>query len=98
MALSRPARARLDEMLWIALFAGYGGTSNLAYETLRMIEKDQALAALFRADPDSFMLEAARVRPPVGGMNPVQFRRAEEISFPSINRTWHARVGGNRGS
>ena len=36
----RPARARLDEMVWIALFAGYGGTSNLAYETLRMIEQD----------------------------------------------------------
>ncbi len=30
-------------MVWIALFAGYGGTSNLAYETLKMIRKVRGL-------------------------------------------------------
>ncbi|CAE7704990.1 unnamed protein product [Symbiodinium pilosum] len=35
-----PGKQRLDEMVWIALFAGYGGTGNLAYETLRIIWKE----------------------------------------------------------
>ena len=104
-------------MVWIALFAGYGGTSNLAYETLRMIRKDfpcfsfappcqlqyvnncqellqdPKLVKLFRADPLAFMLEAARIRPPVGGMNPVQYRKPKQITFPSIGKTWSAREG-----
>ena len=108
--MSRPGQERLDEMVWIALFAGYGGTSNLAYETLRMIRKDGVgtgdrqvhilsqlqdpkLVKLFRSDPLAFMLEAARIRPPVGGMNPVQYRKPTRIHFPSIGRTWSAREG-----
>jgi len=86
-------KERLDEMVWIALFAGYGGTSNLAYETLKMIRKDSKMVKLFRSDPLAFMLEAARIRPPVGGMNPVQYRKQAQIQFPSINRTWMAREG-----
>ncbi|CAJ1342911.1 unnamed protein product [Effrenium voratum] len=86
-------KQRLDEMVWIALFAGYGGTGNLAYETLRMILKDPSMIKLFRRDPDAFMLEAARVRPPVGGMNPYQFREPQEIPLPSAGRTWTARAG-----
>lgn len=39
----RSGKERLDEMVWIALFAGYGGTSNLAYETLKMIRKVRGL-------------------------------------------------------
>lgn len=97
MALAKergmPGKERLDEMVWIALFAGYGGTSNLAYETLRMIRKDPKLVKLFRADPLAFMLEAARIRPPVGGMNPVQYRKPKQITFPSIGKTWSAREG-----
>ncbi|CAK9015418.1 Uncharacterized protein SCF082_LOCUS12748 [Durusdinium trenchii] len=88
-----PGKERLDEMVWIALFAGYGGTSNLAYETLKMIQKDPKLVKLFRADPDAFMLEAARVRPPVGGMNPVQYRNSTKISFSSIGKIWNAKTG-----
>ena len=88
-----PGKERLDEMVWIALFAGYGGTGNLAYETLRMIQKDPKLVKLFRSDPEAFMLEAARIRPPVGGMNPVQYRKSREINIPSIGKTWPVKEG-----
>jgi len=85
---------RLDEMVWIALFAGYGGTGNLAYETLRLILKDPGYyVPLFHKDPDAFMLEAARVKPPVGGMNPSQYRKPTQIQFPSIAKTWTAKPG-----
>lgn len=51
------------------------------------------MVKLFQSDPLAFMLEAARIRPPVGGMNPVQYRKQAQIQFPSINRTWMAREG-----
>lgn len=64
---------RLQEMVWIAMFAGYGGTSNLAFETVKHALKEPAkYVKLFRQDPDAYMLEAARLFPPVGGMNPYQ--------------------------
>eukprot|EP00439_Symbiodinium_sp_Y106_P074777 s367_g14.t1 len=87
-------KQRLDEMVWIALFAGYGGTGNLAYETLRLILKDPGLhVPMFQRDADAFMLEAARIKPPVGGMNPSQFRKSTQIDFNSIGKTWSAREG-----
>ncbi|OLP87424.1 hypothetical protein AK812_SmicGene31349 [Symbiodinium microadriaticum] len=87
-------KQRLDEMVWIALFAGYGGTGNLAYETLRLILKDPGLyVPMFQRDADAFMLEAARIKPPVGGMNPAQFRKSTQIHFNSIGKTWTAREG-----
>merc|ERR1719215_1206202 len=62
------------------MFAGYGGTGNLAMETLKMILKDPAkYTALFRKDKKAFMLEAARVYPPVGGMNAFAYRK--ELTF-----------------
>ncbi|CAE7730608.1 unnamed protein product, partial [Symbiodinium sp. CCMP2456] len=87
-------KQRLDEMVWIALFAGYGGTGNLAYETLRLILKDPGLyVPMFQRDADAFMLEAARIKPPVGGMNPAQFRKSTQIHFNSIGKTWTAHEG-----
>jgi len=66
---------RLNEMVWIAMFAGYGGTGNLAYETLKFIVKDpETYVPLYKKDPRAFMIEAARHFPPVGGMNPVAYR------------------------
>ena len=38
-------------------------------------------------------LEAARIKPPVGGMNPAQFRKSTQIHFNSIGKTWTAREG-----
>eukprot|EP00928_Gymnodinium_smaydae_P073621 TRINITY_DN5679_c1_g3_i2.p1 TRINITY_DN5679_c1_g3~~TRINITY_DN5679_c1_g3_i2.p1 ORF type:complete len:496 (-),score=95.37 TRINITY_DN5679_c1_g3_i2:76-1452(-) len=73
---------RLDEMVWIAMFAGYGGTSNLAFETIKhVLKKPAEYAALFRKDPEAFMLEAARLYPPVGGMNPMKVTKAAKYSF-----------------
>lgn len=70
---------RLSEVVWIAMFAGYGGTGNLAFETLKMILTDsERFVPLFRRDPRAFMLEAARLHPPVGGMNPSAIRVARK--------------------
>ncbi|CAE8736853.1 unnamed protein product [Polarella glacialis] len=67
---------RLSEMVWIAMFAGYGGSSNLAFETIKRILTDPGkYTVLFRSDPKAFMLEAARLHPPVGGMNPMAYRK-----------------------
>ena len=63
----------------------------------RDLRQDPSMIKLFRRDPDAFMLEAARVRPPVGGMNPYQFREPQEIPLPSAGRTWTARAGGELG-
>merc|ERR1711904_752086 len=75
--------ARLEEAVWIGMFAGYGGTGNLAYETIRFILKDpRKWGDLFTQDKAAFMLEAARLFPPVGGMNPFAFREPRTITFP----------------
>mmetsp|Transcript_74319 Transcript_74319/g.193613 ORF Transcript_74319/g.193613 Transcript_74319/m.193613 type:complete len:475 (+) Transcript_74319:71-1495(+) len=70
---------RLSEMVWIAMFAGYGGTGNLAFSTVQHVLLDPAkYVPLYRNDPKAFMLEAARLYPPVAGMNPVAYRKATE--------------------
>merc|ERR1712080_222737 len=84
MALARErgmnAEERLTEMQWIASFAGYGGTGNLAFETVKHVLKSPAeYVELFRSDPDAFMLESARLYPPVAGMNPMAVTTPREI-------------------
>lgn len=77
---------RLQEAVWITMFAGYGGTSNLAFETIKLILKEPAkYTALFNKDPEAFMLEAVRMVPPVGGMNPYQVTKPQNVSVPSGN-------------
>lgn len=69
---------RLNEMLWIAMFAGYGGTGTLTTETIKLTLKDPAkYVKLYRKDPAAFILEAARYLPPVAGMNPFKVMKAE---------------------
>eukprot|EP00929_Paragymnodinium_shiwhaense_P108818 TRINITY_DN75159_c0_g1_i1.p1 TRINITY_DN75159_c0_g1~~TRINITY_DN75159_c0_g1_i1.p1 ORF type:complete len:468 (-),score=73.43 TRINITY_DN75159_c0_g1_i1:61-1464(-) len=64
-------KIRLHDVVWTVLFAGYGGTSNLAHNVLAHILKDKdKQIALFRADPHAYMLEATRKFPAVAGMNP----------------------------
>jgi hypothetical protein len=73
---------RIDEMVWITMFAGYGGTSNLAMETVKFILKDPAKhVKLFKKDKHAFILESARLHPPVGGMNPISFENATSFTF-----------------
>lgn len=73
---------RIDEMVWITMFAGYGGTSNLAFETVKFILKHPAKhVKLFKQDKHSFILESARLHPPVGGMNPISFENATSFTF-----------------
>jgi len=67
---------RMNEAIWIAMFAGYGGSSNLCYYAIKHILEDPAkFVPMFRKNPRAFMLEAARHHPPVGGMNPVAYRK-----------------------
>lgn len=78
---------RIGELLWIAMFAGYGGTGNLAFETVKHVLKNPAVyVKLFRSNPEAFMLEAARFYPPVGGMNPMAVTKPVE----------HKLLGGKR--
>merc|ERR1719230_113023 len=71
---------RLGEILWVSMFAAYGGTGNLAFETVKLILKKPAkYVKLFRKDEEAFMLEAARHLPPVGGMNPFAVTKEEEV-------------------
>ena len=86
--LGLPAEARLEETVWLVMFAGYGGTRNLAFGALKHMLKDAASRSrLFRKDPAAYMLEAARLLPPVAGMNLFQFRKARVLqSFP-FNRS-----------
>jgi hypothetical protein len=76
------ANDRIGEVLWIALFAGYGGTGNLAFETVKhILKKPPVYVKLFRKDKDAFMLEAARFYPPVGGMNPFAITKPEVLKL-----------------
>lgn len=75
-----PAETRLRELVWIVMFAAFGGTGNLATMTLRHIMANPAKnVPIFRSDVDAFMLEAARLFPPVGGMNPIALRRPTQM-------------------
>jgi len=79
-----PATARLQEVLWIVLFAAFGGTGNLALQTVKHLLKDPAkYVPLFRKDSEAFMLEAARLYPPVGGMNFMELREPLEMKLAS---------------
>lgn len=73
---------RLNEMIWITMFAGYGGTGNLAFETLKMVQADPAkYVPMFRKNPRSFMIESSRMNPPVAGMNPFAFRKSQTFNL-----------------
>lgn len=78
---------RIGELQWIIMFAGYGGTGNLAFETVKhVLKKPAEYVKLFRSNPEAFMLEAARFYPPVGGMNPMAVTKPME----------HKLLGGKR--
>ena len=63
------SEARLREIIFVSMFAGYGGTGGLCRYTVTQILKDPArYIALFKKDPEAFVLESARLYPPVGGM------------------------------
>lgn len=84
---------RLHELLWIASFAGYGGTGNLAFYTMKHILKEPAkYVKLFRSDSEAFILEAARFYPPVGGMNPFAATKARTVKFAN-GRTLDVKEG-----
>ena len=85
--------ARIGELLFIAMFAGVGGTGSLVQLTLQhMAEKASERVALFRADPDAYMLEAARHFPPVAGMNPFLEHETRRTTLGN-GRTMHATAG-----
>lgn len=61
---------RLKELLFVAQFAGYAGTGTLTSRTIKHIQTDPAkYIPMFRQNKEAFMLEAARLFPPVAGMN-----------------------------
>ena len=54
------------------MFAGLLGTTHLATHTLDRIRSDPALyVPMYRADPEAFLLESARVDPPVTSVTAV---------------------------
>jgi len=80
-----PAQTCLQEVIWVVLFAAFGGTSNLAIQTVKHILADRSAdnVRLFLEDKEAFMLEAARFYPPVGGMNPMVLREPLDMKKPS---------------
>lgn len=65
---SEPAD-RLREMLFITLFAGFGGTGDTAWASVVKLNSDAPkMVPLFQKDPEAFILEIARVYPGVAGM------------------------------
>jgi len=88
-----PGQTRLQDAIWVVLFAGFGGTSNLAIQTIKHILANPGLnVPLLRKDVEAFMLEAARLYPPVGGMNPIELREPLELKLPA-GKTVVAPVG-----
>ena len=80
--LSGGAASRLKEIVFIAMFAGYGGTGTLCRYTVQHILKDTpANVALYKQDPSAFVLEAARLYPSVAGMNPFVFTDAVTVTL-----------------
>lgn len=68
--VTMPAEEHLMELLLVTLFAGYGGTGDLAGAALQHIRSSGDPAGqveLFRRDPEAYMLEAARLYTAVGG-------------------------------
>jgi len=60
--------ARLKEILFITNFAGVGGTSDNVGAALYAVHKDPTMRQLFWENPESFVIEAARLYPGVAGM------------------------------
>jgi len=62
---------RLRDFIWIIMFAGYGGTGYLTFETFNLVKSDPAkFLKLYRQNPEAFVLESARLNPAVAGQNP----------------------------
>jgi len=75
---------RLRDFIWIVMFAGYGGTGYLTFETFNMVKTDPAkFLKLYRKDPEAFVLESARLHPPVAGQNPSVLPR--DISYKGVD-------------
>mmetsp|Transcript_36054 Transcript_36054/g.58175 ORF Transcript_36054/g.58175 Transcript_36054/m.58175 type:complete len:465 (-) Transcript_36054:528-1922(-) len=69
--LGYDGKTRIIDFIWILMFAGYGGTGDLTIGTFNMVRRNpEKMLKLYRKDPDAFLLESARLNPPVGGQNP----------------------------
>jgi hypothetical protein len=72
---------RLREILFITLFAGFGGTGDTAWFAIWKLNGDAPkMLPLFRKDPEAFILEVARVYPAVAGMT-FQAPRSEKVTL-----------------
>jgi len=61
----------MGTMIWITMFAGYGGIGYTVFEGFNLVKANPSkMLALFRKDPDNFVLEVSRLKPAVAGMNP----------------------------
>lgn len=67
------AEARLWEVIGTMAVAGFTGTPFLAQNVVDHMAKDpKRLVPIFRKDPKKFVLEVARLHPPVAGQNPMK--------------------------
>jgi len=69
--LGYDGKTRVIDFIWILMFAGYGGAGDLTIGTFNAVRKNPSkMLKLYRKDPDAFLLETARLNPPVAGQNP----------------------------
>jgi len=75
----------LAELLWMVLYAGYGGTASLTFEALKFIlQAPETRCQLFSNDTQAFMLEVARLYPPpVTGLSPFPVQSATTHTLES---------------
>jgi len=76
------ADARLREAIWLTIFFGQIGVTDLVHSAVQQVLSDKAkYLPLLRGDPDGFLLEVARLSPPIGGMNPFVRKEAGELAL-----------------
>lgn len=74
--------ALLREIVWFSLLFGQAAVSDLVHSAIGFVLKDPVrFAPMLRNDAEAFLLEVARLSPPVGGMNPFVVKRGGELQL-----------------
>jgi len=96
---------RLREVIFISMFAGYGGTGGLTtLSVAHLVGDPKNQVPLFFADTKAYMEECARFFPPVNGMNPYKVTDAfkgalsngKEVDWPVGTFGMMSTSGANR--
>ena len=86
--------ARMGELLFISMFAGVVGIVGILSVTLKhMSEEPAERKALYRKDPEAYVLEAARLFPSVAGMTPHVESATQEVEVAGSCGAYTMREG-----